>query len=374
MEAENRSVTSPVEFLIGSAMRHYVTTVLPMWRSSGFNPDLELPFEAVSSVDCQPLPALRYRAMACARQLFVFSRAGELDHAAKLFESLLRNFRDKTRGGWYFSIGPDCTPLDTTKDLYTHAFVVFACSEYLLRSGVGEAEQVVRETTSLIEDRFSADVGGGLLNGALDRDFNRVLMPPVQNPIMHLAEAYLAASAAIGDASFEELLQRIGRVVENTFLDRSTGCILELPRDSAGNRIEPGHQFEWFYLVRSGSFDWAGEQLDESISRAFGFAQRNGIDPATNGVCAALNLDGSVQDHTQRIWAQTEYLRALAMNVDSDSNRMLAEQIFHFSSRFLSEKGWNECLSPNGQIVRSDMPSTTPYHLCTAYSELQRIV
>ena len=373
MKAENRSVAT-VDSVIASLVHHYTTVVLPIWRDVGFNVETQLPFEAVDPVVHQPLPVSRYRAMACARQLFVFSRAGELDHAAKLFESLVHNFHDVTRGGWYFSVGPDLVPLDTTKDLYTHAFVIFACSEYLMRSGAPQAERVLRDTVELIEARFPAHAQGGLLNGALDRNFEQVVTSPIQNPIMHLAEAYLAAKAATGDGSFDEALRRIARMMESTFLDSKTGCILELPCGTEANRIEPGHQFEWFYLVQSGSLGWAGERLSESMNRAFEFAQRHGIDSATKGVRAALNLDASVQDATERIWAQTEYLRALALQEGGAQSHMLVEQIPAVSSKFLSQRGWIECLADDGRTVRSDMPSTTPYHLCTAYAELQNLV
>jgi mannose-6-phosphate isomerase len=311
--------------------------------------------------------------MACARQLFIFSQAGDLTHAAALFTALCSHFRDAKRGGWYYSIGPDLEPLDTTKDLYTHAFVVFACSEYFLRSGSAEALAVLREATAIIEDRFKTGPRECVLNGALDRDFKRVLTPPIQNPVMHLAESYLSARAATDDGDFDEALRRIGKMVARTYLDVQTGCILEFPCGNNGNRIEPGHQFEWFYLVQSSAFDWAGEQLKASMSRAFEFAQRWGIDASTRGVCAALNLDGSVQDSTQRIWAQTEYLRALASKAGAGHVRELAEATGHFASRFLTGSGWIECMGQDGRQIRSDMPSTTPYHLCTAYSELQSI-
>lgn len=372
MNAENR-YTGLKGSAIAWVVNHYARVILPLWRTVGFNSVAGLPYEAIAHDALQPLPASRYRTMACARQLYIFSQAGDLTHAAGLFTALCSRFHDAKRGGWYYSIGPDLEPLDTTKDLYTHAFVVFACSEYFLRTGSAEAQAVLRDTAAIIEDRFKTAEREDLLNGALDCDFKRVLVPPIQNPIMHLAESYLSARAAVGDSSFDDALRRIGKMVARTFLDEKTGCILEFPCGNNGNRIEPGHQFEWFYLVQSSAFQWAEGDLKTSLRRAFDFAQRWGVDTLTGGVRAALNLDGSVQDATQRIWAQTEYLRALASKAGSGYTHELAEATARFASRFLTGSGWIESMGEDGQQIRSEMPSTTPYHLCTAYSELRRM-
>jgi mannose-6-phosphate isomerase len=37
---------------------------------------------------------------------------------------------------------------------------------------------------------------------------------------------------------------------------------------------------------------------------------------------------------------------------------------------FLHPRGWFECKTADGQVSRADMPSTTPYHLATAYAAL----
>ncbi|RMU68319.1 hypothetical protein ALP23_200082 [Pseudomonas syringae pv. apii] len=52
----------------------------------------------------------------------------------------------------------------------------------------------------------------------------------------------------------------------------------------------------------------------------------------------------------------------------------LAAQMSAFAQRFLHAKGWNECVEPDGAVSRSDMPSTTPYHLATCYIGLADFV
>ncbi|TDA45081.1 N-acylglucosamine 2-epimerase, partial [Burkholderia pyrrocinia] len=79
---------------------------------------------------------------------------------------------------------------------------------------------------------------------------------------------------------------------------------------------------------------------------------------------------GACIDGTQRIWAQTEYLRALATHGGTPASAPLAQQIERFAARFLHPRGWFECKTADGQVSRADMPSTTPYHLATAYAAL----
>ncbi|WP_248322864.1 AGE family epimerase/isomerase [Caballeronia sp. Sq4a] len=358
-------LTPPANLQSGAALRaHYANVVLPLWRGPGFNATLRLPFEAVGPDDHAPLPPKRYRAMACARQLFVFADAGDLDHAATLFESLQHYFHDTRNGGWFYSVDANGAPLERQKDLYTHAFVVFACAHYASKSGSARAFAVLDETAKLIETRF-AHVGE-VLNAVVAEDFAATMEGPLQNPLMHLAEAWLAAREATGDAAYDARLATLAEWIARMFVHEPTGCIAELPIGAADNRLEPGHQFEWYFLVKgSGHAAFKAVALDERLERAFDFAQKHGIEEKTGSVFAALDETGRVIDGTQRIWAQTEYLRALATRGDA-----LGEQIGRYAARFLHARGWVECRAADGSISRAEMPSTTPYHLATAYASL----
>ncbi|WP_443797812.1 AGE family epimerase/isomerase, partial [Burkholderia vietnamiensis] len=132
------------------------------------------------------------------------------------------------------------------------------------------------------------------------------------------------AADAFGDAAFDDALARTAQAVERTFVDPATGCVAELPLGASSNRFEPGHQFEWFYLVDAAGARLAHTGLRDALGRAFAFAQRHGVDTQTGAVCAALDAHGACIDGTQRIWAQTEYLRALATHGDTPAGAPLA--------------------------------------------------
>lgn len=360
---------------IASLIAHFDTAILPAWTGPGWRADLRLAHEALDGATSQPLPDRRFRAMACARQLYVFATAGHLAHADTLFTSLQHYFGDGT-GGWIYSIDADGAPRDTTRDLYTHAFVVFACAHYHRAGGSAAALETLRRTVDVIEHRFGD--GNGLYHAALSPNFAVNGGGVLQNPIMHLTEAYLAALDATGDPWFAGRLQALARAVHLTFVDPLNGCIAELPQGTAGNRIEPGHQFEWYSLVAMAPQVFGDSPLRETLDKAFAFARTHGVaDVDTLGVCAAIDGKGHQIDTTQRIWAQTEFARALGLRgtIGGDAGALvqLEAWIASFRIRFLHPLGWHEVLAADGSVLRAEMPSTTPYHLLTAYEALRAL-
>ncbi|RWA52986.1 N-acylglucosamine 2-epimerase, partial [Cupriavidus sp. UYMSc13B] len=350
---------------VAALTAHYDATVLPLWTASGWNADLLLPYEALDGASAAPLPPARYRAMACARQLYVFSLAGDHAHADTLFGSLQAYFGNG-EGAWIYSVEPAGTPLDATRDLYTHAFVIFACATYHARRGNPDALDVLDETVDIVEDRF-AD-GEGLYQAALTEHFRPKGAGVLQNPVMHLTEAYLAALDATGDEWYAERLREIAMAVHERFVDPSSGCIAELPQGSPGNRIEPGHQFEWFSLVAGRPALFGDLPLADTLHQAFAFARRHGVERRRRRQ-RGTDADGSMLDDTQRIWAQTEYARARRACAP-ESMAALEAWTQQFRSRFLHGNGWHECLARSGRWCAPRLPSTSPYHLATSYSAL----
>jgi mannose-6-phosphate isomerase len=356
----------PLADSIAALRRHLDEVIGPLWRARGFHAGLGLPHESLDPHG-DPLPDTRFRAMACARQLYLFcGLAGEENagHARRLFDALLRVFYDEREEAWHFSVDAQGRPLDDTQDLYTYAFVVFACAAYFERSRDARALKTLLAVAQSTQTRFHR--GGGTYDSVCTLSGER-RRGPEQNPVMHLTEAYLAAARVAEPAWFARALRNIAEGVAERFLDPSTQCIMELPLGTADNRIEPGHQFEWHALLASAPVVFEGSDLRRASARGCAWARAAGVSRETGGVCAALDASGAVIDSAQRIWAQTEYARYLAASGDLDA---LAGQLHHFRQRFLHPRGWREVLGEAGELARADMPSTTPYHLLTCCSDL----
>ena len=370
MPHASRSTSLPeLTALFGAVQQHFVNVIVPLWQGPGWNADMALPYEALDAAH-QPLPPQRYRAMACARQLYLFSSLiGVVDNAeiraAALFRSLQRHFHDADHGGWFYSIDAQGKPLDQRKDLYTHAFILFACAHYWGKSGDPLVESTLNAALEIIGRRFAT--GDGLYEACLNRDWITLETGPLQNPLMHLAEAFLATLAVRADAAVQAALLSLATAMQQRFIDRQHGVMMEKPLGAVDNWFEPGHQFEWFFLLESSPI-LRDTPLHASLTRAFAYAEQKGVDNLSGAVSGMLAVDGSVRDGTQRIWAQAEYLRALTLRPGSET--LLQRQLLALQQHFLHAKGWNECLDANGDVSRRDMPSTTPYHLATCYQGL----
>ena len=107
--------------------------------------------------------------------------------------------------------------------------------------------------------------------------------------------------------------------------------MMEKPLGAVDNWFEPGHQFEWFFLLESSPV-LRGTPLHASLTRAFAYAEQKGVDKLSGAVSGMLALDGSVRDATQRIWAQAEYLRALTLRPDSEA--VLQRQLLALQAAF----------------------------------------
>lgn len=372
MPQASRSASQPeLTALFSDVQQHFLKVIVPLWQGPGWNADMALPHEALDAAH-QPLPAQRYRAMACARQLYLFaSLIGQVpaaeERAAALFRSLQRHFHDAEHGGWFYSVDPQGAPLDTRKDLYTHAFILFACAHYWDKVREPLVESVLNASLEVIAQRFAS--GDGLYDATLDRDWSSLDSGPLQNPLMHLAEAFLATLSVREDLAVQQALVELCTAMQKRFVDPEQSVLMEKPLGAVDNWFEPGHQFEWYFLLESSDL-LRGSTLHASLERAFAFTEQLGVDQQTGAVRAMLDLgpNGGSRDATQRIWAQAEYLRALTLRPDSEA--VVLRQLRALQQRSLHAGGWYECRDEHGEVSRRDMPSTTPYHLATCYAGL----
>ncbi|MHC2145933.1 AGE family epimerase/isomerase [Pseudomonas sp. 210_17 TE3656] len=363
-----RTAQTELPELLEQVKTHFTQRIVPLWQGPGWNTDMALPYEALDAQQ-QPLPVQRYRAMACARQLYLFSNCieqpGARERAAALFRSLQQHFHDPEHGGWFYSIDAQGEPLDRRKDLYTHAFIIFACANYWGQVREQLVESTLNAALSVVAERFARD--DGLYEACLDEDWSDLGSGPLQNPLMHLTEAFLATLSVRDDKAVQNAMQALAEAMQEHFIDPEHGVMLEKPRGAVDNWFEPGHQFEWFSLLESSAL-LRGSELYASLDRAFAYAEQYGV--KDTAVLAMLGADGKVHDATQRIWAQAEYLRALALRQGCAGT--LLTQLQALQQHFLHAGGWYECRDASGTVSRSDMPSTTPYHLATCLEGLQR--
>jgi mannose-6-phosphate isomerase len=139
-----------------------------------------------------------------------------------------------------------------------------------------------------------------------------------------------------------------------------------------GRIVEPGHQFEWAWLLlRSGS-----EAARAAALALVSLGEQHGI---RHGIAVnALLDDFSVHDPEARLWPQTERLKVAArLAVEDPQHWQAAAEAGAALLRYLdvSPRGlWHDTLTADGRFLSEPAPASTFYHLVAAIGELGQML
>lgn len=207
--------------------------------------------------------------------------------------------------------------------------------------------------------------------------------PRRQNPHMHLFEASIALHQAAPGAGYLARADEILELLERRFVDRS-GALREYfnenwtpaPGDE-GAVIEPGHMFEWTWLL--GEYAKAkGTETPDIAHRlydaAMPFVDRRGLAPQS------VLLGGGGVDGSRRSWPQTEAIKAHLARYESgeaaglDRAARCLESFFQDYLAGVPAGGWRDHFDEAGRPIAADMPASTGYHVVLALAEFVRVV
>ena len=231
-------------------------------------------------------------------------------------DALVRYFQDTEHSGWVWSCKLSGETLDSYKDLYGHAFVIFGLSH---AAQVTDREDLKREalgTWDVIRSRFR-DAHGGFA-GRLTRSFDPTPHTPSQNPIMHLFEALFALAALDESGHVRQGGEEVADFVLYRLIRKSDGILpevydaewRELSAENGG-RIDVGHAFEWSYLLsRAAECGWPQDYL-KSAERLLEHGLALGFDEADGGIISPAKPDGTIASPVKGWWEQCEAIRAL---------------------------------------------------------------
>ncbi|HXV00047.1 MAG TPA: AGE family epimerase/isomerase [Caulobacteraceae bacterium] len=299
------------------------------------------------------------RARVQARQVFAYRHAGELGwsgpwRAAMTHGLAALEHHFRRPDGLYRSVrGQDAA------DLYDQAFVILAHAQV-----EGEARAL-----ALLE-RLPRGGAGGFA----EFDGDELLA----NPNMHLFEAALAWVEAGGEGPWREMAADQARLAATRLIDAETGAISEVfgpgwigPEAPAERRVEPGHQFEWAWLLMRWSLASGDAAALGAALRLIEIAERCGVDPVRNVAINALDGDLEPVDAGTRLWPQTERLRAhlLAGALTDDlACWRLAVKAAEGVWKFLEPTGlWRDSLE-SGDAA----PASSLYHIVGAAWQLDQ--
>ncbi len=353
------------------------SVLLPMWRDRGIDPDTGFAHEALDRAG-QPVSSGFHRTLVAARLAYFYTRCAVRQPddpawrtlAAEQAALLDAAMRDPVHGGWFTSVKAPGVAHDAEKDLYTHAFVVLAFAEYAALTG--DTAWLARADEAFITLQAFASPDGTWLARAR-RDFSEGLAGPAQNPLMHCFEAVSRLVQLTDAPAHHAGLVAIADVIERDFALPDGDRILELPVDTPDNRVEPGHQFEWFSLAAASPLaDRLGVAPGGRVHRMLRRALAEGT-TAEHLVPLACEPDYAPRDPVHRVWTQLECIRALhtahLLEGDDASAAGRDAALAALQTHFLRPDGWVEVIHA-GQVIRAEQPGSTPYHFMTCLDVL----
>jgi mannose-6-phosphate isomerase len=366
--------------------RWLTTSALPLWQARGVD-RVHSGFIEWMGQDGQPQPAAK-RCYPQARQIYVFVQAGLMGWDGPWLESVeqgldffLRVF-PRSDGLMRLRVGADGAVEDETPRLYDQAFalLLLATARRVLpdRSDLEVRAVVLRDR--LLADRRAP--GGGFIEV--------VGQPFYANPNMHLLEAALAWVETSDDPAWGAMADEIAELALAKYIDAGGGFLREY-FDAAwspaagddGRLVEPGHQFEWAWLLMNWSRLRGRPEALAPAARLYEVGQI-GVDKSRGVAINALWDDLSVRDADARTWPQTEWIKAAvamarleatgsARRADFEADAAAAVRALNQYLQTPVPGLWWDRRLADGSFADEPCPGTSFYHIVCAIAELRTL-
>ncbi len=363
-----------------------VDSAFPRWHENGYDSKSGAFFETID-IDTGEATDTPIRTRVPARQIYCFAQAGTLGwqgpgeeivaHGLNWYLQHCRNADTSFAG----VVTTDGTHLDSDFDLYNQAFALlaFAHAGDVLAERRIDLYADAAGLLTLLRENYGHPVAGF-------REANPDRLPLCSNPHMHLFEAALALEEAGAGTIWRELADEIARLAMDKFIDPVSGGLREFfkadwtPFDGEQGRImEPGHQFEWSWLL----IRWAkARNSAEALSKArrlYEIGRTYGVDPKRQVAIMTLHDDFSVFNPLARLWGQTEWLKAavslaeVSLGCERDaylSDILRATKALEGYFEDVPAGLWKDKLDDMYTFKKEPAPASSFYHIVCAILEL----
>ncbi|MCF2949444.1 AGE family epimerase/isomerase [Paraglaciecola aquimarina] len=361
---------------------------VPCWIERGLDPQ-GAAYERLLSNGQADLNCDR-RVRVQARQMFVFAAAHKnqwINNGLELIAGLdqyVQRFA-KTNNSVIFAhiLDKDNQVINQSHDLYDVAFFLLA---YGWRYHVFNDLKALDYANKLLLqiDTDLKGQAGGWREGSYTYQYRR------QNPHMHLFEAFLTLYSVTKDAKWLAKAGEIFSLFETIFFDSKQQVLLEFfnhdwtpCHDAKGQIIEPGHMFEWVWLLRQYSL-LTGTPVDDYCHALYHKGLHYGLDQSSDLILDEVSLSNTKHKQTKRCWPMTEWIKAaLAQatyckksdqyNYTHDAQIALSSLSKHFlvantNGSYVDQYG------VENQVISDFAPSSTLYHLVMAGLEAKRFI
>lgn len=353
---------------------------LPLWATLGVEDDGAF----AEALDARGKPVGDFRrARVQGRQAYVYAAAGKAGWSGpwrRLVKDGLAAFEAtnlREDGLYRTRVGRDGAVLDDTPWLYDQAFVLFALAA-AASAGI-EPDANSARAHRLFEALEALRHSAGGWREAGDHTFQA-------NAHMHLLEACMAWEELEPGGDWTRQADAIVGMARAHFIDAEGGFLREFfdanwkpASGEDGRLVEPGHQFEWAWLLTR----WGRLRSDARALEAAQALYRvgaRGVDVRTGIAMDALNDDLSVRSAQARLWPQTERLKAALILAEAAGERDRARYVRDAHSalkglmRYLEPSGlWRDKLTIDGVLIDEPAPASSLYHIMVACEQLRAL-
>jgi len=350
----------------------------PLWADVGFDAASGRFAEKIA-MDGKPVD-LPSRGRVPPRQIYAFSVAPELgwtgDAGGIVRKGLDRFVRDHLRpDGLSRPIGGEGGD-DGPVELYDQAFALFGLAA-AHPSIDGGLEREARALRLAVRAKLGHPAGGF-------RPEWPQRTPLWSNPHMHLLEASLAWTALSPDSAWPAMAQEIIDLAQDRLIDHDSGVLREYFAEDwspaagiEGRIVEPGHQYEWAWLLLRWANRTGDPRLQQTALRMIDLAELHGVDQQRGVAVGELLDDFTVHRATARLWPQTERIKAgsLAANLTGqESYWEMAAGAAEALEQYLRTPVaglWRDVLLPAGEFADEPAPASSFYHIVLALNVLR---
>ena len=363
---------------------------LPLWTANGISKKGEL-WERLDHAG-KPITDLKQRVYVQCRQCLVFSEAyakkwhSSEEIAINVLNATISRLGFSALGntdfsGVPFSFLPNGDVCDMRPDLYTYGFVLLALVQYSKLVDEEKGIACADELMHFLDTKMSSKYGGWV-------ESLPATLPRRQNPHMHLFEAMLAMYESTGLERFGIYADQLVTLFQNRFMRSDHPYrLLEffkndwLVDDDDGHIIEPGHMFEWVWLL-----NWY-ERLERNkvsidLVQLFNEAVAIGVAEDKTRILNSVDVLGRPIDGGSRYWPQTEAVKAalvVAKRGEFPGLDLATSLVNTILDRFLGDDvpirgGWIDGLDNAGNPIEDFNSASAFYHYVGMATEIEEFL
>ena len=375
---------SAVAESLASLKRWVAEQAYPIWWSVGADHE-HGGFQEKVAMDGTAVP-LPKRARVQPRQIYAFGKAKALGWAGDAegavrhgVDFYMANYR-RPDGLFRTLVSPEGRALDESVVFYDQAFALLGLNTAYLKLGQdGAYVDMARQLISTWSKTRKHPVIG--FEEAAPR-----VVPLGSNPHMHLFESCQAWFEADPEGPWGDLADEIARLALTYLIDSKSGALREFfdgnwqpMLGQQGRIVEPGHQFEWAWLLMRWGAVRGDDKIIKAALRLVEIGETFGTDDRGVAFFSLLD-DFTPLDKKARLWAQTERLKAhcLAAELTGEQKHWdLAVAAVQGLDKFLEVPVaglWRDILNPDGSFVEEPAPASSFYHIVCAIAEFDRAI